>query len=170
MLNTLRKKIELNLVCKLLKKLLKEYSNEKMHSSVIQVMEDTKSTKKKIQIAMRYDLMMCLTDEKYVKHFDGKKINEIASEFYANLYEDKSSTEDLETKDMEEPLPKFVESEVERVISTLKDGKVAGYHGINHQQTHQIWGGGTMIKILTKLFNEILETNNKIPQTGKYRK
>ncbi len=71
---------------------------------------------------MGYNLMTCLKDEKGVKHSDRKKINKIASEFYANLYENKGSIEGLEIRE-EEPLPKFMESEVERVISTLKEEK-----------------------------------------------
>ncbi len=92
---------------------------------------------------MGYDFMTCQKVEKRVKHFDRKKIKDVASEFYVSFYENKGSIEDLEIMD-EEPLPKFMESEVGRVISTLKDKKAAGHKGITDEHI-KYWGNSNKV-------------------------
>ncbi len=60
--------------------------------------------------------------------------------------------------------PTFIEGEIEKAVLSLKEVRAAGHDRITNKYIK--FGGRKLIKILTKLFNEIL-VNKNVPQSWK---
>ncbi|XP_045534998.1 uncharacterized protein LOC106709987 [Papilio machaon] len=89
---------------------------------------------------------------------------QIATDFYRKLYE---KSDDCHTESNfrlavnTEPVPQFIESEIECSIRNLKTGKSPGTDGITNEMI--IAGIDVLTTPLTKIFNDILESKT-IPQ------
>ena len=66
-----------------------------------------------------------LKDERGVKIYNREKINQHATNFYKNLYNDQSGIGEPSTSNLEEEPPFFMD-EIQAVVKHLKSNKTAG--------------------------------------------
>ena len=83
--------------------------------------------------------------------------------FYEELYDDPNTSEPL-LPDVENPIPSILKSEVTSAIDKLSSGKSPGIDSICAEFFKA--GGDSMVQVLTKLFNLILQTG-EIPSNFK---
>ena len=94
--------------------------------------------------------------------YEREKINELATKFYKNLYDDDKEIEktNYNGKGKDDEL-EITEAEILNVTKNLKNNKATGGDGILNEN---IKYGGKIIKKLKKLFNLVLKTKN-IPKS-----
>ncbi len=102
--------------------------------------------------------MTCLINKHGEKVYDGKVINQIATDRYIDLCVDNSPSLKLVNQDKGNLELEFLKAEIKRAIKKLKDGMAAGHDGISNE--HIKYGGEKIIKILTQLYNTILKTKS----------
>jgi len=165
---TSRNKIEFNLLCKTIKIKLRMYNQEKNKVLIHKIMESSKSIKAiNKERSQSKSYMTALRNKEGTLTHDREGINEVATEFYRELYSSPEAPISLVMLDSQEREPYFLYEEVSRVVKKLKENKATGPDGISNE--HVKYGGKTLIKILTELFNEILETK-QIPKSWKLSK
>ncbi len=71
--------------------------------------------------------MTSLLNKRGENVYNRKVINQIATEFYIDLYVDNSSPLKLKNQDKDNLESEFLEDEIKRAIEKLKDGKAAGH-------------------------------------------
>lgn len=155
--NTLDKKekIEIKIINQLIKKKMKEYNENKKNKIIEEILNNTASTKK-----INKNLSVGINWITYLKNKEGKKvynrkgINNIATQFYTELYADTTKYPKIEN-DQIEKIPNIIEEEVSSVIKKLKNGKASGPDKI--QNEHIKFAGEEMVKRLTKMYNMIID-------------
>ena len=160
-------KVELNMICKKIKKDLRNFNMEKNERLITEILDSTKSIKQmKKNRTLGKNYTTYLTDKNGNKIYDRKKINEHATSFYSDLYKDENHLIPKE-KNQEwklEAEPEIIPREVEWVISNLKNNKAPGSDKISNEFFKL--GGKLLVDTLTKLFNKIL-IDKKIPENWK---
>ncbi len=164
-----KEKIELNVLCKTIRREFKDLRETKRQKIIQETLEGTKNIKKmRKNLSLGKKWTVYLMNDKREKIRDREKVNEVATKFYANLYEDNSkvnwtrNVDKGETNLEEEPF--IMRCEVETVVKKLKKEKAAGSDKITNE--HLIYGGKGLIKIITYLFNMILKVR-KVPKAWK---
>lgn len=108
---------------------------------------------------------MYFIDQKGNKVYDRNNINQIITDYYADLYNDIDKINTVNTSEIKKEIePPFLEKEIEAIVKQLKPNKCPGHDKITNE--HIKMGGVELIKKLTKLFNKVLETS-KIPKDWK---
>ncbi len=152
-------KIELNLMCKLIKQKLRIYNKEKNNECIKNILETTKSTKTiRKSLSLGNQLITYLWDEDDQKIYSRIGINETATKFYKNLYHEESSRfQGTELGEMEvETVPECIPAEIEQIVLKLKNGKAIGSDKIANEQLK--YASNSLLKIITGLYNEILQS------------
>ncbi len=105
--------------------------------------------------------MTRLKNKEGVEEYERARMNQIATEFYSDLFSVATRECDFNVSvgDGIAPDPPFLEDEVRRAANVLEEGKAAGHDGITDERIK--FGGYLTIKISTKLYNEIVETRTK---------
>lgn len=166
---TPREKIELNILCKLVKKRNRERAKEKENKKISEILESTKSIKniKKLKSLGSYWIPYVF-DKWGNKKYSREEINKTATTFYAELYDNpvKTNVEIISSREiLVEEEPTFLNEEIEDVLKSLNNNKASGYDGISNE--HLKYGPSTkIVNLLTKFFNKVLQ-ERKIPDGWK---
>ncbi|XKL63185.1 hypothetical protein PGB90_005549 [Kerria lacca] len=176
---TKRDKIELNQISKLIRLIIREKEYKKRTELIKQTLEGNKNIK-----ALNKKLSLGLQWTTYLEKEDGTKIynridiNNLATQFYQNIYNDplgsslpshKYPSPSLiigkrdDNVTMEEDLPPFILPEIIKVISNLKNNKASGKDGITNEH---IKNNVIIAPLILNLFNKILQIK-EIPEDWK---
>ena len=165
---TNRDKIELNVLCKLAKKKIREKNREKEQKVIEEILDTTKSTKQiRKRISLGHYRIPYMLDEKGIKEHSRNGISRIATSFYQKIYERQQNSTPSLPMDTEvvEPEPTFLVDEIVNVLKNLKKNKAGGEDRLINE--HFIYAKDTnLIKYLHALFNKVLATQ-KIPEGWK---
>ena len=148
-------KIELNLICKLIKKKLRDWNETKRNQMIQEVLETTKSTKTiRNNISTGRQWINKLQNNSGEQITDRKEINKTASSYYKELYENKLDTK-FNMEITTEEIPSILTDEVRGILKKLKNGKAPGHDQTRNEQLK--YGGEAMAKLLTEHYNKILK-------------
>lgn len=163
---TTQDRVELNIVCKLIKSLLRKFNRDKNELIIESTLNSSGSLKKlKRNLTIGTQITTHLIDEEGKKQHSRVKINKIATKFYTNLYRDTKTHFEKSNVEINEREPNILEREVEIIVKNLKNNKAKGSDGIVNEQLK--YGGEILLKQLTILFNGIIQ-KQKIPQNWRY--
>ena len=128
----IKEKIKLNVICKLIKRKLREW-NETKNNQIIQEILDTTNSTKTIRKNMSEGKhwITNLQDETGNKITDRKNINKTATKFYKNLYKKDKNTE-CKVNQIQGEIPTILTDEVKAIIQNLKKGKAPGHLSLIH--------------------------------------
>ena len=157
-------KIKLNVLCKLVKGKIREFSKGKKNDMIGRILDTTKSIKSiKKNLRLGKSWTVQLTDKAGIKHYNRDSINRIATNFFRELYREEGRIDlpEINLKG-EEKIPEFLIEEVEQITKNLKNNKANGHDRITNEQIK--YGGKSLNKKLTELFNNILYTQTIPPE------
>lgn len=156
-------RIEYVEICKILRKKLNEWLQQRKIEMIENAVEKGKSLKEK---EVPKNKIIILNDKEGNELRDKneilKRIEEFYKELYAQLVEKESDWDIVSGSEEEESeFKEILEDEVRWAIANTKEGKAGGKDGISVEMMKA--GGKTIIKELTKIFNMCI-TEKNIPQ------
>ena len=148
------RKIELNGICKLVKRKLREYETEKKYRLIEDILEDSGSTRKiGREISLGKKWISYLLDNEGRKITSREGISKVATEFHAEYSKSRDPGAIIQCRrEMQmsgEQEPEFLVEEVEFVVRNLKSNNASGSDNIINEQIRL--GGEKLIKKLTEL-------------------
>ncbi len=80
-------------------------------------------------------MITCLKNKGEIEEYGRAQMNEIATEFYPDLYSAAIQKSDfsISIEDGTAPDPPFLEEDIRRAVVALKEGKAVGHDGITNE-------------------------------------
>ena len=165
---TREEKVEYSELNKTVKKLKREKNRRKRKEMIKNTLERGKGPKEIRKMGCCKKITGMIKENGETTN-DREEILSICSNFYKKLYTKtvEKPQNIIERSPEQEQVPKFTEDEIENTLKFLKKGKAPGIDNITSDVLKI--GGQEVIKALTTIFNDILETQ-EIPEAWKEAK